>query len=78
MHTQLVGPVSGTRGRAEALTDLYVGQGKIGRLDLSKACYAWHETLRLVAAELWKRGEAEHARVMLKAGRQTVREFLRE
>jgi hypothetical protein len=78
MQTQLVGPASGTRGRAEALTDLYIAEGDIGRVSLSSACYTWHDTLRLVATELWKRGEAERARVMLKAGRVTVRQFLRE
>ena len=62
----------------DGISDLYIPQGRIGRVDLSSACYTWHETLRIVAAELWRRGEAERARVMLKAGRLTVRQFLRE
>lgn len=62
----------------DGISDLYIPQGRIGRVDLSSACYTWHETLRLVAMELWRRGEAEPARVMLKAGRMTVRQFLRE
>ncbi len=78
MQTQLVGPASGMRGRDEALTDLYIADGKIGRVPLSSACYTWHDTLRLVAVELWRRGEAERTRVMLKAGGITVRRFLRE
>jgi hypothetical protein len=65
-------------GVNDGLTDLYISQGRIGRIELRKAgCYTWHETLRLVASELWRRGEADAARVTLKAGRQTVREFLR-
>ena len=62
----------------DGISDLYIPQGRIGRVDLSSACYTWHETLRIVAVELWQRGEAERARVMLKAGRMTVRQFLRE
>jgi hypothetical protein len=62
----------------DGLTDDYIRQGRIGSPELRKAgCYTWHETLRLVASELWRLGEAERARVTLKAGRQTVREFLR-
>ncbi len=38
----------------------------------------WHEMCRLAAAESWRRGEAEHARVIVKAGRMTMRQFLRE
>lgn len=65
-------------GVNDGLTDLYISQGRIGCIELRKAgCYTWHETLRLVASELWRRGEAERARVTLKVGRQTVREFLR-
>jgi hypothetical protein len=59
------------------LTDLYISQGRIGLCDLSSACFTWSEVLRLVASELWRCGEADAARVTLKAGRQTVREFLR-
>ena len=65
-------------GVNDGLTDNYIQQGRIGHIELRKAgCYTWHETLRLVASELWRCGEAERARVTLKAGRQTVREFLR-
>ncbi len=64
-------------GSSESLTDSYIGTGKIGARPLSSACYTWHETLAMVAIELWNRGEAESARVTLKARRQTVREFLR-
>lgn len=71
MQPQHAGLTS-TRGR----TDLYIDSGKIGQQSLLSGCYTWHETLRLAAIELWKRGEADAARVMLKAGRQTVRGFL--
>ena len=64
-------------GVNDGLTDLYISQGRIGQRRLSSACFTWHETLRLVASELWRRGEAERARVTLKVGRETVREFLR-
>jgi hypothetical protein len=57
---------------------MYVAQGEIGQRKLSSACYTFSEVLRLVAQELWRRGEADAARVMLKARRQTVRQFLRE
>jgi hypothetical protein len=64
-------------GSVENLTDLYIEQGRIGQRQLSSACYSWGEVLRMAAIELWQRGEADAARVTLKAGRQTVREFLR-
>jgi hypothetical protein len=65
-------------GSFESLTDSYIGTGKVGARPLSSACYTWHEILSLVAIELWRGGEAERARVMLKtAGGPSVREFLR-
>jgi len=65
-------------GVNDGLTDDYIQHGRIAHTDLRKAgCYTWHETLGLVAAELWRRGEANAARVTLQAGLQTVREFLR-
>ena len=64
---------------SECLTDVYIQHGKVGRIELQKAgCFTWHETLRLVASELCRGGEAEGARVTLKAGGQTVRAFLSE
>lgn len=60
-----------------SLTDLYISKGQIGQRPLSSACYTWSEILQLAAIELWRRGEADGARVTLKAGRQSVREFLR-
>lgn len=80
MQTQLVGPASGNRGRAEdsTLTDLYIHRGRIGQRQLSSGCFTWHEILCLASVELWRSGEANAARVTLKAGRQTVRQFLRE
>jgi hypothetical protein len=62
---------------SESLTDSYIGTGKVGARPLSSACYTWHDILAMVAIELWRRGEAEHARVMLKAaGGPSVRQFL--
>jgi hypothetical protein len=69
-------PASLTDG-SSSLTDLYISQGRIRQRQLSSACFTWSEVLRLAALELWRRGEADAARVTLKAGRQTVREFLR-
>ena len=71
--------LSGTSSPAQegSYTDLYIGEGGIGERPLSNACYTWHEVLSLAATELWRRGEAERTRVMLKARRQTVRQFLR-
>lgn len=60
------------------LTDLYIRSGKIGKTDLNNGCYMWGEMLSIVAAELWRRGEADAARVTVKAGRFTVRQFLRQ
>jgi hypothetical protein len=59
-------------------TDCYIAQGRIGRIRLQSACYSWGEVLHMVALELWRRGEAESARVTLKARHQTVRQFLQQ
>ena len=64
-------------GTASEKTDVYVAKGQIGRINLSSACYTWHETLALVAADLTRRSEDAAVRAMLKARRQTVRAFLR-
>ena len=61
----------------EDRSDCYIAEGRIGRFELSRGCHTWHEMLRLVAAELWRCGEAERTRVTLKAGGVTVRQFLR-
>lgn len=60
------------------LTDLFIKRGQIGDISLSSGCYSWAEVLNIVAAELWRCGEADAARVRLKAGDVTVRRFLRE
>jgi hypothetical protein len=62
----------------ETLTDIYIRHGRIGERELSSACYTWCDVLPMAAVELWRCGEAEAARVTLKAGRVTVRQFLRE
>jgi hypothetical protein len=76
------GPVRASQvvdGNSEVLTDLYIGTGKIGQHPLSSAFYSWPEVLRLAAIELWQCGEAEGARVTLKAaGGPSARAFLRE
>ena len=63
---------------ADSLTDLYIAQGRIGQRKLSSAWHTWSEVLNMAAVELWRRGEADAARVTLKARRRSVREFLRE
>jgi hypothetical protein len=59
-------------------SDFYIPIGRIGAVNLNAGCYTWGEILNLAAAELWRTGEADAARVTLKAGRQTVRAFLRQ
>ena len=57
-------------------TDTYIPTGRIGEADLKNGCYSFAEVLRLAAAELACKGEAESTRQLLKAGGQTVRGFL--
>ncbi|MBY0506442.1 MAG: hypothetical protein K2X03_21165 [Bryobacteraceae bacterium] len=57
-------------------SDLYLSQGRIGQRSLADGCYTWGDTLRMAAAELRQRGEADAARVTLKSGKVTVRQFL--
>ena len=57
-------------------SDLYLAQGRIGQHSLSDGCYTWGDTLRMAAAELRQRGEAEAAHVTLKSRQVTVRQFL--
>ena len=71
-----VEPAVALAHQSENLTDLYIAQGRIGQRQLSSACYSWGEILHMAAVELWRRCEADAARVMLKAGHRTVREFL--
>lgn len=59
-------------------SDVYLAQGRIGQHSLSDGCYTWADTLRMAATELRQRGEADAARVTLKSGKVTVREFLRQ
>jgi hypothetical protein len=77
MQTQLVGPASGIRGRAEAgATDCYVAFGQIGTLDLSCGCYTTIEVFHIAARDLVDRGLEAEVRALLSAGRQTVRDFI--
>lgn len=59
-------------------TDNYIPTGKIGQMPLSRAAFNWFDVLDIAARELRRTGEADAARVTLRAGRQTVRQFLRE
>lgn len=59
-------------------TDLYIPKGQIGPTALRTGCYTWGEILALVARELHRSGEVRAARVTVKSGRKTVREYLRE
>ena len=61
-----------------ALSDLCIREGSIGARPLASGWHSWGEVLSLAAAELWRTGDAEAARVTLKAGKVTVREFLRQ
>jgi hypothetical protein len=58
-----------------SLTDLYIERGQ--RPPPAIECVLL-EVLAMAAAELWRRGEADAARVTLKGGRCTVWKFLRE
>ena len=71
-------PVGAFPQDQDALSDLVIREGRIGTRTLSHGWHSWGEVLSLAAAELWRSGEAEAARVTLKAGGVTVREFLRE
>ena len=68
-------PVTAT---ASEKTDMYVAQGRIGRINLSSACHNWHEVLAMVAADLTRRGEDAAVRARLKARVISVRAFLQE
>lgn len=61
-----------------ALSDLCIREGRIGARPLAHGWHSWGEVLSLAAAELWRTGEVEAARVTLKSGKMTVREFLRQ
>ncbi len=64
-------------GRAGS-SDSYVPSGRIGRLDLKGGCYTAYTVFRLVAEDLARRGLARTVSAHLRAGRQTVRDFLTE
>ena len=54
----------------------YLAQGRIGQHALSDGCHTWGDVLRMAAAEVRQRGEADAARDTLKSGKLTVRQFL--
>lgn len=58
-------------------TDSYIEQGVLGQRVLADYCHSWAEVSRLAAEELWRCGEAESARLVLKSRKWTVREYLR-
>jgi len=60
------------------MPDSYIPAGKIGKQPLSKGLLYVVDVLTMAARELWQRGEADAARRQFRAGRQTVRQFLRE
>jgi hypothetical protein len=70
-------PVGRASLHNEALSDLCIRDGRIGDRPLASGWHSWSDVLSL-AAELWRTGEADSARVTLKAGNVTVREFLRQ
>lgn len=57
-------------------TDSYIEEGVIGQRVLADYCHSWTEVLRLAAEELWRCGEVESARLVLKSRKWTVREYL--
>jgi hypothetical protein len=59
-------------------SDSYLPSGRIGRLDLKGGCYTAYTVFRLVAEDLARRGLARTVSAHLRAGRQTVRDFLTE
>jgi hypothetical protein len=59
-------------------SDSYLRSGRIGRLDLKSGCDTGYEVFRLAAQDLAKRGLTGHVSAQLRAGRQTVRDFLTE
>ncbi len=74
----LFGLALALRIRAASPTDSYIPSGRIGRLNLGRACYTGYEVFRLAAEDLARRGLARQISALLRAGRQTVREFLTE
>lgn len=59
-------------------SDSYLPSGRIGRLDISAGCYTAYDVFRLAAQELARKGLARQVSALLRAGRQTVRDFLTE
>lgn len=59
-------------------SDSYLPSGRIGRLDLKGGCYTAYTVFRLVAEDLARRGLTRKVSAHLRAGRQTVRDFLME
>lgn len=79
MMAQLVGPAPGTRGRMEesSYTDCYIPSGRIGNLDLTRACFTAIEVFHFAARDLAAQGLDGGVRALLESGRETVRAFLR-
>ena len=61
-----------------AATDVYIPSGRIGKLDLRQGVYTAYEVFRLAAEDLARKGLTRQVSALLRAGRQTVREFLTE
>src|SRR6266851_4623191 len=59
-------------------TDTYIPSGRIGKLDLKNGVYTGYEVFRLAAQDIARRGLARQVSALLRAGRQTVRDFLTE
>lgn len=81
--TRYITEVSGVQaslgiGTESEKTDVYVAKGQIGHINLSSACYTWHEVLAFVAADLTRRKEDAAVRARLKARVISVRAFLLE
>lgn len=61
-----------------AATDTYIPSGRIGKLDLRQGVYTAYGVFRLAAQDIARRGLARQVSALLRAGRQTVRDFLTE
>jgi hypothetical protein len=61
-----------------ASSDSYLPSGQVGRLELKGGCYTGYEVFRLAAQDIARQGLARQVSALLRAGRQTVRDFLTE
>ena len=61
-----------------AATDAYIPSSRIGKLELRQGVYTAYDVFRLAARDISSKGLARQVSALLRAGRQTVRDFLTE